>query len=38
MRKKAYSESKLPEYDFLGSIYKNTNKNELLETLESIKE
>ena len=28
---------KFPDYDFLGSVYKNTKTNELLETLESIK-
>ena len=28
---------KFPDYDFLGSVYKNTKSNELLETLESIK-
>ena len=28
---------KLPDYDFLGSIYKNTKASELAETFESIK-
>ena len=28
---------KLPDYDFLGSIYKNTKAYELAETFESIK-
>ena len=37
MKKEFISEKRLPDYDFLGSVYKNTNSNELLETLESIK-
>ena len=37
MNKKFISKKKLPDYDFLGSVYKKTKSNELLETLESIK-
>tara|TARA_Y100000589_G_scaffold325855_1_gene364529 strand:+ start:758 stop:1618 length:861 start_codon:yes stop_codon:yes gene_type:complete len=38
MKKKINTENNLPEYDFLGSIYKNTKSHELLETFESIRD
>lgn len=38
MIKKDLSKIKLPAYDFLGSIYKNTQAEELKETLDSIKD
>ena len=37
MQKKVISDKELPDYDFLGSVYINTNAHELLETLESIR-
>ena len=37
MKRKNNPENYLPEYDFLGSIYKKTKSNELLETFESIR-
>ena len=38
MKKKITKNEEYPDYDFLGSIYKNTKPNELAESLESIKE
>lgn len=37
MKKNSSKNKKFPEYDFLGSIYKNTKQNELKESFESIR-